>query len=365
MFYNCHIHTFKDSDVPRKFLPLGLVRILATKRGFRIFSRILNNLNPFSDNDVFDRYVKFVEIGKLGSQEKIFEECIKYYPKNTQFAILPMDMAFMGAGKVPRDYEEQIKELSDLKQKYPQVIPFIHIDPRRPGFMDLLKKSVTEWGIEGVKIYPPLGYFPYDEDLYPVYEYCVKQDIPVLSHCSPYNPVHFKGSKKELSRLLSKSKNYVDFEGKSKKELCSNFTNPKNWEYVMNEFKDLRICLAHFGSSYFWAKYIEDPDEPENWFVIIKDMLGKYENLYADISFTLHEQEYFPLLKVLLADPVLRKKILFGSDYYMVETEATERRFGLDLRAFIGEENFKTIAVDNPKVYFKSKHKVKSKEPVQ
>jgi hypothetical protein len=37
----------------------------------------------------------------------------------------------------------------------------------------------------------------------------------------------------------------------------------------------------------------------------------------------------------------------------------------LDLRAFIGEENFKTIAVDNPKVYFKSKHKVKSKEPVQ
>jgi hypothetical protein len=49
---------------------------------------------------------------------------------------------------------------------------------------------------------------------------------------------------------------------------------------------------------------------------------------------------------------VLRKKILFGSDYYMVETEVTERLFGLDLRRYIGEENFKTIAVDNPKVYF-------------
>lgn len=85
--------------------------------------------------------------------------------------------------------------------------------------------------------------------------------------------------------------------------------------------------------------------------------MERYENLYADISFTLHEKEYFSLLKVLLADPVLRKKILFGSDYYMVETETTDRRFGLDLRGYIGEEDFKTIALDNPKVYFKSKEK--------
>ncbi|MGM0613064.1 MAG: hypothetical protein ACQESM_06120, partial [Bacteroidota bacterium] len=61
MFYNVHIHTFKDEDVPRRFLPLGLVRILATKPGFRIVSKILNNLNPFSDKDTFDRYVKFVK----------------------------------------------------------------------------------------------------------------------------------------------------------------------------------------------------------------------------------------------------------------------------------------------------------------
>ncbi len=29
MFVNAHVHTFRDVDVPRRFLPLGLVRVLA------------------------------------------------------------------------------------------------------------------------------------------------------------------------------------------------------------------------------------------------------------------------------------------------------------------------------------------------
>jgi len=35
----------------------------------------------------------------------------------------------------------------------------------------------------------------------------------------------------------------------------------------------------------------------------------------------------------------------------MVKTEAEERRFGLDLRAFIGEENFRAIAITNPMAF--------------
>ena len=352
MFYNCHIHTFMDTDVPRKFLPLGIVRLLATKRGFNIIARILNNLNPFSDNDALDRYVKFVEISKLGSQKNIFKECKRFYPADVKFAILPMDMAFMGAGKVPRPYIEQLSELADLSRLDPQIIPFIHIDPRRDGFYDLLRKCIEDWGFKGVKIYPPLGYFPYDEDLYPVYKYCQENDIPIISHCSPYNPVYFKGKKKELLELLSKSNTPIDPKGKNRKELCSHFTNPTNWEYVLNDFKKLRVCLAHFGSAYFWKEYLDNPGQSENWFIMIREMIKKYDNLYTDISFTLNHQEYFPLLKVLLTDSSLRSKILFGSDYYMVETKATERRFGLDLRAFIGESYFRSIAVDNPKIFF-------------
>jgi predicted TIM-barrel fold metal-dependent hydrolase len=349
MLYNCHIHTFKEEDVPRRFLPLGLVRILASRTGFRIVGRALNYINPFTDNDQYDRYVKFIKIGKLGSQQRIFEECQKFYPTNSKFVIMPMDMAYMGAGKVPRAYEDQLKELADLKKAYPDyVIPFIHVDPRRPGVLELVKKCVEEWGFRGIKIYPPLGYFPYDVGLYPVYQYSEANNLPVIAHGSPYNPVHFKGSMSELKLLLAKAKTNIDLGSSKRVNLCSNFTHPNNYKLVLDKFPNLRICLAHFGSAYYWSKYLDEPGNPGNWFNILRGLIGQYPNLFTDISFTMYEREFFPLLKVLMADPILKKRVLFGSDYYMVETETNERRFGLELRAFLGEDDFKIIAVDNP-----------------
>jgi predicted TIM-barrel fold metal-dependent hydrolase len=349
MIYNCHIHTFREPDVPRKFLPLCLVRILANTCGFRFIARILNNLNPLSDNDIFDRYVRFAKISRIGSQREIFKECERFYPVNSRFIVMSMDMAYMSAGKVPRPYEQQLNELEALRDAYPdQVIPFIHIDPRREGVMDLLRKCVEQKGFKGVKLYPPLGYYPYDPLLMnEVYPYCEEKNLPVISHGSPYNPVRNKGSRKEICRLLGKPADNPELKGKKKKELTSYFTHPNNYRSVFDRFKKLKICMAHFGSEYYWKEFIENPGNDNNWFLIIKQMLADYENLYTDISFTLNKQGNFPLLKVLLTDNSIRNKILFGSDFYMLETEADERRYGLDLRAYLGEENFNTIAVHN------------------
>lgn len=348
MYYNCHIHTFRDCDVPLKFLPLGLVRVLASQSGFVVISKIMNNLNPFSERDIFDRYLRFVKIGRLGSQEKIFDECRRFYPEGTKFVILPMDLAYMKAGKVSRAYVDQLKELAALAEAHPEVIPFIHIDPRRKDYMDLFKRSVEEWGFKGVKIYPSIGYFPYDERLYPVYGYCEKYSLPVLSHCSPYNPVNFRGNRNELLEMLSKSRAGTINTEKKRGELCAHFTDPQNWSFVMDDFSKLRVCLAHFGSAYYMKRFLNNPGSGENWFLSIKSMIYKYDNLYTDVSFTMNNTDYFSLLKVMLADNVLKSRILFGSDYYMVETETTERRFGIDLRAFIGEEYFDEIARINP-----------------
>lgn len=351
-FFNSHIHIFKECDVPRRFLPLQLVRVLATKPGFFVISKLLNNLNPFSDKDVLDRYIKFASTGRMDSQEKIFLQCKKYYPKETSFAVLPMDMAFMGAGKVPREYTDQLDELAALKKKYPQLIPFVHIDPRRHGFFRLLKHYVEQHGFGGVKIYPSLGYFPYDERLMPLYEYCEANGLPVTSHCSPYNPVHFKGKKSELVQLLKESASPINIKGMSRKDMCALFTYPGNWKLVLERFPKLKLYLAHFGSAYYWEKFLTEPDNEHNWFSIIKSMMKTYDNLYSDVSFTLHDKRFFPLLKVLMSNEKLQKQILFGSDYYMVQTESNERRFSLELRAYLGEDHFKRIAVENPKAFF-------------
>jgi predicted TIM-barrel fold metal-dependent hydrolase len=351
MYYNCHIHLFTDADVPNGFLPLGLVRILRSAAGYKIVAGILKRIIFWTDRDIFDRYVKFVTTGRLGSQQKIYERCRSFYPDGTRFIALPMDMAYMGAGRVPRPYPEQLRELYDLSKAYPEVIPFVHADCRRPDMMGLVKQCVEQWGFKGVKLYPPLGVFPYDERYDPLYAYCQEKNLPVITHCSPANPVHFKGSDKELMKLLERSKEPVDTKGKSLKELCSLFTHPGNFRQVADRFPGLRICFGHFGSQDHWDKYIHQPWEEDNWLRVIRDLCTERPNFYADISFTMADMKYFSLLKVLLTDERLSRKILFGSDYYMVEVETNERRFGLDLRAYLGEENFNRIAVQNPTAF--------------
>jgi predicted TIM-barrel fold metal-dependent hydrolase len=351
MFYNTHIHIFKNEDVPTRFLTWPLVPLLRTKIGFSVITGFMQNLWPFSSNDVFDRYVKFVEINEFDSQLAIFEECERFYPKNTHFCALSMDMAYMGAGKVERPFEEQLKELAEVKKKKSQVIPFINADPRRPNILELVKYAVEVLGFKGVKSYPSLGYFPYDTRLDEVYKYCSDNNIPIISHVSPYNPVHFKGKKKELKKMLKYAKLPVDWSDKSKKGLCSNFNNPLNWKIVAEKYPNLKICLAHFGSEYYWKEYMDNPQGDDNWFVYVKEMIEQMPNVYTDVSFTLNNKEFFPMLKILLENENIRNKVMFGSDYYMVETKTSERRFGVELRAYLGADVFKTIAYDVPREY--------------
>jgi predicted TIM-barrel fold metal-dependent hydrolase len=354
MIYNSHTHIFNGiTDVPRGFLPLGLMGVLSSRVGYVVFSTILKNVNPFTDRDSLDKAVRFIQTGRLGSQEAIFNEMARFYPKETKFVVLTMDMAYMGAGDCKRKFKEQIEELGKLAKKDNRIIPFIHIDPRRSNAIELLKYAVEVWNYKGVKIYNSLGYFPYDVRLFPIYEYIQNKKLPIIAHCSPYNPVHYKGNYKDLYELLKYSKIPIDTKGKNKKELCSYFTNPKNWEFVLKLFPKINICVAHFGSNDMWEAYFKNPEDKENWFNIIKDMIVKYPNFYTDISYTLSNRDNFSLLKVLLTDEDIKPKVLSGSDFYMNKVKCDERRFSLDLRAYLGEELFKQIATINPENFLK------------
>lgn len=346
--FNTHIHTFTDKDVPRKFLPLGLVRILSSNIGFNIIAKTLNFLNPLSSDDQFKKYVRFATIGSLGSQQKIFEECAKFYPEDTKFVVLSVDMKYMDAGNVPREFPDQIEELGILTKKYPQIIPFIHIDPRRPGYFDLLRHAVEDLNYKGVKLYFPLGYFPTDERLDMVYEYCQRKNLPIISHCGPCTPTYNHSSKKTIRKWLG---DYPYSKKDDKKTLCSHFANPKNYIPVLEKYPNLKICMAHFGSECSLSEFLKNPTDKENWFYIIKDMIQKYPNLYTDISFTLNNQEYFSVIKIYMNNETMREKILFGTDYYMVETAAEEKKFCFDLRAYLGEDYFSIIANVNPKKF--------------
>ena len=345
---NIHSHIFTDDDIPNRFLPAGIVPVLRTKVGFKIFKGLLHNLIPFSKKDMFDKTLNFIEAGRLGSQRDIFEEMAKYYPKGTKFVILPMDMAYMGAGKVPRHYKHQLLLLDVLAKENSNVIPFLAIDHRRPEMSELFETYIIDGSFKGIKMYPPLGTFPQDPKYYQIYKYCAEHKIPIMAHCTFGNPVHFKGKKKELKSLLG-DKYDNDL---SKKELCDIFTNPTNWAQVAMMYPDLKICLAHSGGSKQWEKWLAGDRGSDNLLNVIKRLCKEFDNMYMDISFTLNNLKLLPLLKVLLNDEILSKKILFGSDYYMNKTENySEAEWAINFRGSIGEENFKQISETNNNTY--------------
>ena len=351
MFYNCHIHTFTKEDVPERFLPLGLVKALNKQRFLTWLQRFLERINPFTRTDRGDQLSLFLSYYKLNHQSEIFAQCQKYYPQGTCFSVLSMDMAFMGAGNVRRPYSQQLDELAEMAAACPQVLPFIHADARRPGIVELCRHYIEQKGFRGIKIYPPLGYFPYDERLDELYAYCDKHHLPVMAHCSQHDPVYFKGSRRDLDALLAHSRSPIGKKGKNRRELCSYFTNPANYLPIIEKYPNIRICFSHFGSMFFWEQYLEQPELRPNWFVDIRELIAAYPQFYADISYVLSSRKCFPLLKTLLADSTVSGKILFGSDFYVTETQANEYRFSVELRAYLGEDYFKLIAVDNPKKF--------------
>lgn len=344
---NAHIHTFRGVDVPENLFPLGLAKWLA-RRDRKFLTWLVHNLDPFTDNDIFDYYLNFIKTGKMKSQLDIYNKVSSNYPTGTRFIVLPMDMAYMGAGKVPRNYKDQLDELATLPV---EVIKYIHVDPRRPDVQNMVEYYQSK-GFRGIKLYPPLGYYPDDEILMNIYSFCNKKKMSVVGHGSPRNPIHFKGSFNELLALLKMPKTWNAC-GMDKKDLCAIFTHPLNYAPALRSFPNVNFCIAHFGSAYYWDKYLKGEKE-DNWIGIIIDMINKYDNFWTDISFTMGNEKYWPLLRLLLIDnPKLASRVLFGSDFYMNEVEGSEMQWSIKLRTFLGEDLFKQIAEVNPRVFLK------------
>ncbi|HBG70593.1 MAG: hypothetical protein A2W93_08410 [Bacteroidetes bacterium GWF2_43_63] len=355
--YNCHIHTFTEKDIPENYYPKLIMKFLrkeSTEDLVKYFLKYIQKLeSKFGiDAEEAERYLQFYIIGSKDSQTEIFNDCRNSYPAGAKFFVLSMDMQYMGCGDVPRDYMQQLTELSQVDQTH--ILPFIHIDPRRNGYFSILREAIEQLGFKGVKIYPPLGVFPHDARLDCVYEYCTDHNLPIVTHCSPHNPTHYKGTRKELIELLKNPYFDVNPRGLTKKDLCDIFTHPKNFQIVCQRYPHARISFAHYGSARMWKKMLCDPYDQDNWVNIINNMIQLYPNLYTDISYTLYENiadcsnTFYQLLNTFLQNPSIRDKVLFGSDFFMPASQETDMQFAEHIRSAIGDELFERISNTNP-----------------
>jgi uncharacterized protein len=306
------------------------------------------------------RYAQIIETSYNRTQADVFAIVRGFYPQGTRVVVLPMDMTQMNAGRVEQSIAQQHQELAKLRDaQQGLVIPFAAVDPRHEGIVDTTIRLLEQDRFCGIKLYPPTGYHPYDTRLHELYVYADNNHIPVLTHCSRPASVQYRGT--PTAEMQRDPENNDAPLSLNRTELLTYFTRPDAYLPILRNYPNVRLCLAHFGGAGDWNSYLAHPwnaptgSPTESWLARILDLIrsGDYPNLWTDISYTLFaDDEYVYLLKVLLSDERVAARVLFGSDFYVVENaDLEERRRSVRIRAVLGEQLFQTIAVDNPSKY--------------
>jgi predicted TIM-barrel fold metal-dependent hydrolase len=354
---NCHVHTFTQAHTPDRFVPWPvpqLVRMRFMRWLLSWAARVFDKKRATA----LGRYAQIIETSYRKTQREVFEIVRGFYPEGTRFVLLPMDMTMMNAGRVHVGIDEQHDEIVALRDAYPEelLIPFAAVDPRHERIVEKTIALIKQHKFRGLKLYPPTGYHPFDRRLWPLYEYAEAHDLPVLTHCSRPSSVQYRGDPTPEMRTDPVSDEPLRWD---RYELLECFTDPDAYRPLLEKHGKLRLCLAHFGGAGDWTRYLDHPWDATkdvadpSWLTKILSMLrsGTYPNLWTDVSYTLYaSDEHVYLLKALLSDPRVSSRVLFGSDFYVVENaELEERRRSVRLRAVLGEELFNTIARDNPR----------------
>jgi predicted TIM-barrel fold metal-dependent hydrolase len=222
-------------DIPGIWLKVLIIAVtllyFATIRNFILFFakmlwKGLKQIPGPQTTDVLKRYLNIGRYAFHKRQKTILSKLKDQYPKGTHFIVLPMDMEYMNAGPIPTRYRDQMKELVNIKNMPTNkglIHPFVFADPRRmvavkeeknyregdkPYFTWSLKEGkvilgdcfirefIEEHRFSGIKIYPALGYYAFDEKLLPLWKYCAENNIPVLTHCIR-GTIFYRGVKKQ------------------------------------------------------------------------------------------------------------------------------------------------------------------------
>lgn len=355
-FINCHTHIFSKNHIPKDFLPFGLVRLLAKKKTTKVIAKFLNLIHPFTHDDLLDRYANFIKTCNQ-TQRQILNNLIKIHYdgvlknkknnifKNLKFCLLAIDFEFMQDDYKNKmeyyfksDYAEQIAELEELKKIYKDnVLLFFCIDARRKDITEIAKNAIESGTFTGFKIYPALGFYPQDKRLLDIYEYAEENQIPIVYHISK-GGIYYRG---EASGWFN---NHFSIRQKD----CYQYTNPENFKELLKIFPKLKINLAHFGGETDWREYIKGTKDEENWVLKILDLIQNNENVYTDISYIGYIYEFLPYAKILL-NTCCKNKLLYGSDFYMVEIDKPEQDYLSNVFNIFNSDELQTIAYFNPK----------------
>ena len=174
------------------------------------------------------------------------------------------------------------EEVAAVAAANPDVlIPFASVDPARGDAPERAERLIRDQGVKGFKFHPNIqAFFPNDRTAYPLYEVIAEAGLPALFHTGH-----------------SGIGSGVPGGG----GLRLKYSNPIYVDDVAADFPEMPIVLAH--PSFPWQ------DEA------LSIAMHKPE-VYIDLSGW--SPKYFPPQLVQYANTLLKRQVLFGSDYPMI-----------------------------------------------
>jgi predicted TIM-barrel fold metal-dependent hydrolase len=222
-----------------------------------------------------------------GGGEPTVEDVAAYYrERNMACVVFTVDWESQ-SGRPPVSNEE-VAEVAAANSDV--LIPFASVDPNRANAAKEARRLIEEHGVRGFKFHPNLqAFFPNDRLAYPLYDVIAEAGLPALFHT---------GHSGIGSGLPGGG------------GVRLKYSNPIHVDDVAADFPELPIVLAH--PSFPWQ------DEA------ISIAMHKPE-VYIDLSGW--SPKYFPPQLVRYANTLLKRQVLFGSDYPMITPERWLRDF--------------------------------------
>lgn len=252
------------------------------------------------------------------------------------------------------------------------------------GLKDPFSELISSGGMfVGIKMYTALGYMPNDPNLtvlQTLYKTCEDNELPIVCHGTKKGM--YTLDKPLFAELLEADygkrefikpqiggygQGYADLgrtmqandsndriaeqnKANSIKWYNKHYISPRDaWGPVLKKHSKLRICLAHFTGDKSkeyddndgwdnWVKWINDNEDKDpgewfeteckdSWIIQMCELVQNNTNVYTDLSYVLLKDKKKPLAWVLKKYPKLKDRILFGTDWHLVEIDIGYSQF--------------------------------------
>ncbi len=259
MIVDFHIHLFAAGHLPARWFDV-LARHLASQRpgttdikqfAARLESRILDPDAQFMMKDL----------------DKAGVDVVVSHPLDYGLAL----------GEPSASMDEIVEHSAALQERYPgRYISFTGIDPRRPGAVDFVRRTLRRFKLKGLNLYPPAGFDPASPESLAVCRVAMEEEVPVMFH--------------------SGGVNYP---------MRARYGDPVLLSDVQAELPELKFIIGHAGYPYQWTDAIT--------------VARRNPNAYLEISqwYKLASRNYAKFVDILaeMRDEMGTDRILFGSDH--------------------------------------------------